>query len=133
MFKVNNKEAGTTSTVSLFLILSLTLRILVSLLLTLIVFHILQDVKNAVIRALYWKKRKKSKFNRLQIEVFFLPNISLPPSEQLFPFLFAISPTLKSLYRSIFKMGVWIIRPPSPGPYIRSSAPGPHKNVTSLN
>ena len=78
MFKVNNKEARTTSTVSLFLILSLTLRILVSLLLTLIVFHILQDVKNAVIRALYWKKRKKSKFNRLQIEVFFLLNISPP-------------------------------------------------------
>ena len=78
MFNVNNKEATTTSTVSLFLTLLLTLRILVSLLLTLNIFHILHDVKNAEIRALYWKKRKKSKFNRLQIEVFFLPNISPP-------------------------------------------------------
>ena len=33
-------------------------------------FHILQDMKNAEIRALYWKRKKKSKFNRLQIEVF---------------------------------------------------------------
>ena len=55
------------SAVSLFLTLSLTLRNF---------FHILHDVKNAKIRALHWKKRKKSKFNRLQIEVFFLSNIS---------------------------------------------------------
>ena len=33
-------------------------------------FHILHDMKNAEIRALYWKRKKKSKFNRLQIEVF---------------------------------------------------------------
>ena len=66
MFKVNIKEARTTSTVSL----SLIVRILVSLLLTLNMFHILHDMKNAEIRAIYWKRKKKSKFNRLQIEVF---------------------------------------------------------------
>ena len=72
MFKVNNKEARTTSTVSLFLTLSLTLRILVSLLLTLniFIFHVLHGVQNAEIRALYRRKRKQSKFNTLQIEVF---------------------------------------------------------------
>ena len=43
----------------LFVTLSLTLRILVSLLLTLNIFHILQDVKNVEIRALYWKKERK--------------------------------------------------------------------------
>ena len=59
VFKVNKKEARTTSTVSLFLTLSLTLNILVPLLLTLNIFHILHDVKNAKIRALYWKKEKK--------------------------------------------------------------------------
>ena len=64
-----------TSTVSLFLTLSLTLHILLSLLLTLNIFHILHVMKNAKICVLNWKKRKKSKFNRLQIEVFFLPNI----------------------------------------------------------
>ena len=47
------------STVSLFLTLLLTLRILVSLLLTLNIFQILGDVKNAKIRALYWKKERK--------------------------------------------------------------------------
>ena len=47
------------STVSLFLTLLLTLRILLSLLLTLNMFHILHDVKNAEIRALYWKKERK--------------------------------------------------------------------------
>ena len=41
---------------SLFLTLSSILRILVSLLLTLKMFLILHDVKNAEIRALYWKK-----------------------------------------------------------------------------
>ena len=65
MIEVNNKEAKTTSTVSLFLTLSLTLRILVSLLLTLNIFHILHDVKNAEIRPCFiQEKRKKSKFNR---------------------------------------------------------------------
>ena len=47
------------STVSLFLTLLLTLRILVSLLLTLNIFQILGDVINAKIRALYWKKERK--------------------------------------------------------------------------
>ena len=64
MFKVNSKEARTTSTVSLFSTLFLTLPILVSLLLILNIFHMLQDVKNAEICALHWKK---SKFNGLQI------------------------------------------------------------------
>ena len=50
---------------SLFLTLSLSvftyllLRILVSLLLTLNIFYILHGVKNAEIRALYWKKERK--------------------------------------------------------------------------
>ena len=79
MFKVNNKEAKATSTMSSFLTLSLTLHILVSLLLTLNIFHILHDVKNAQICALYRKKERKSKFNRFQIEMFFLTNISPPP------------------------------------------------------
>ena len=61
---------------SLFLILLLSLCILVSLLLTLNILHIFHDVKNAKIHALYWKKRKKSMFNRLQNEVFFLRSIS---------------------------------------------------------
>ena len=59
MFKVNNKEARATSTVSLFLALSSALRILVSLLSVLNKFHILHNVKNAEIRALYWKKERK--------------------------------------------------------------------------
>ena len=46
--KFNNKEARTTSTVSLFLTLSLTLCI-----------YILHDVKNAEMRAVYWKKEWK--------------------------------------------------------------------------
>ena len=64
--------------VFLFLTLSLNARILLSLVLTLNIFHILHVVKNGEMRALYWKKRKKRKFNRFQIEVFFLPNISPP-------------------------------------------------------
>ena len=64
---------------SLFLTLSLTLHILVSLLLPLNIFHILHDVKHAETCALYRKKERKSKFNRLQIEMFFLTNISPPP------------------------------------------------------
>ena len=43
-----------------FLTLSLTLRILVSLLLTLNIFHILHGVKNAKIRTLYWKKKEEN-------------------------------------------------------------------------
>ena len=62
-----------TSTGSLYLTLLLTLHTLVSLLLTSNIFHILHNVKNLEICALYWKKRKKSKFNRLQIELFPLP------------------------------------------------------------
>ena len=50
-----------------------------SLLLTLNVFYIFHDLENVEKRALYWKKGKKRKFNRLQIEVPFLPSISLPP------------------------------------------------------
>ena len=48
-----------TSIVSLFLNLWLTLCILVSLLLTLNIFHILHNVTNAEIRALYWEKKEK--------------------------------------------------------------------------
>ena len=59
MFNLNTKEARKTSTVSLFLTLSLTLHVPVSLLLTLNIFHILRDVKNAEIRPLYWKKETK--------------------------------------------------------------------------
>ena len=67
-----------TSSVSLFLTL-LGLRILASFLLTLNIFHVLHNVKNAQILALCRKKEeKKSKFNRLQVEVFFLLNISRP-------------------------------------------------------
>ena len=68
------------SSVSSFLTLLLGLCILMSLLLTLNIFHMLHNMKNAKILALYWKKeRKKSKFNREQVEVFFLLNISPPP------------------------------------------------------
>ena len=46
------------------------------LLLTLNIFHILHDVKYAEMMSFILEKRKKScKFNRFQIEVFFLPNI----------------------------------------------------------
>ena len=47
------------SMVSLFLTLSLTLRILVSLLLTMNIIHIFHDVKNAEMHALYWQKERK--------------------------------------------------------------------------
>ena len=63
-----NKVARTTSTVSLFLTLMLTLHILVSLLSTLNIFLILHEVENAKIHDLYWKKRKKMEFGRLEIE-----------------------------------------------------------------
>ena len=45
-------------TVSLFLTLSLTLGILVSLLLILNMFHIFHDMKNQKICALYWKRER---------------------------------------------------------------------------
>ena len=66
--KLTKKTPRTTSTVSLFLTLSLTLRILVSLLLTLNIFHILRNVKNAEIRALYWKKEIYIKKRNLHIQ-----------------------------------------------------------------
>ena len=47
--------------------------------------------KHTEIRALYWKKRKKSKFNRFQIEVFFLPSIN-PFQHHPPPHLSYISP-----------------------------------------
>ena len=72
MFKVNNKEVGTKSMMSLFLTLFITFSILVFLL-TLNIFHILHDVKNAQY-VLY----TVSKFIRLQIEVFSFLNISPP-------------------------------------------------------
>ena len=78
MFKVNNKEARATSTLSLFLTLSLTLRILVSLLLTLNIFHILLNVKNAEYVLYNGIHTLCCKRNRLQTEVFFIPNISPP-------------------------------------------------------
>ena len=70
VLKVNNKEARTTSTVSLFLTFSLTLRILVSLLLTLNIFHNLHDVKNAKIRTLYWNKDRKGSLADCKLKVF---------------------------------------------------------------
>ena len=65
MFKFNNKETRAMSTVSLLLTILLTLGILVPLLLTLNLFYI-------------YTGKKSNKFNRLQIEVFFVPNISPP-------------------------------------------------------
>ena len=70
MFKVNNKEARTTSTLSVFLTLSFTLRILVFLLLTLNMFYILHDVENAEIRALYWKKERKVSLTDCKLKYF---------------------------------------------------------------
>ena len=43
--------------------------------------------------ALYWKKRKKSKFNRFQIEVFFLP--STPPPREYSPIKFVLCPYIR--------------------------------------
>ena len=48
------------------------------------IFHILHDVKNAE-NVLYTAKGKKSKFNRLQIEVFFLLKMSSPPPSPCIP------------------------------------------------
>ena len=59
--------------VPLFLILSLNLRILESLLLTLNLFHILHDVKNAKIRALYWKKERKLSLTDWKLKCFSSP------------------------------------------------------------
>ena len=70
MFKVNNKEARTTLTVSVFLTLSFTLRILVFLLLTLNMFYVLHDVENAEIRALYWKKERKVSLTDCKLKYF---------------------------------------------------------------
>ena len=76
VFKVSNKEARTTSTMSLFLTLSLSvftyllLRILVSLLLTLNIFYILHGVKNAEIRALYWNKERKVSLTDCKLKCF---------------------------------------------------------------
>ena len=97
MFKVNNTGARTTSMVSLISTLLLTLGILVSLLLTLNIFHILHHVKNAEKRALYSKKGKKSKFNRLQFEVFFLSNISppFPATPKYRPIKFVLCPYIR--------------------------------------
>ena len=52
------------------LALSLALRIPVSLLLTLNIFHILDDVKNAEIRALYWKKERKVSLTDYKLKCF---------------------------------------------------------------
>ena len=71
MLNVNNEKARNTSTVSFFILaLSLALRIAVSLLLTLNIFHILDDVKNAEIRALYWKKERKVSLTDYKLKCF---------------------------------------------------------------
>ena len=55
--------------VSFLLTLSLTLHILVSLLLTLNVSHILNDVKNAEI-VFYWKKERKVFLRKCELKFF---------------------------------------------------------------
>ena len=70
MFKANNKDARTMSSVSLFLTLTLTLHILVSLLLHLNMFYILQDMKNLKIRALYWTKGRKVSLTDCKLKCF---------------------------------------------------------------
>ena len=71
MLNVNNEKARNTSTMSFFILaLSLALRIAVSLLLTLNIFHILDDVKNAEIRALYWKKERKVSLTDYKLKCF---------------------------------------------------------------
>ena len=71
MFKVNNKDGRTMSMVSLFLTLLLTIHILVSLLLTLNIFHILHGMKNVKIHALYWKKERKVSLTDCKLKCFF--------------------------------------------------------------
>ena len=91
VFKVNNKKARTASMVSLFLILLLTLRILVSVVLTLNIFHILHDVKIAKIRALFWKKETKVSLTDWQSEAFSSCIQSpLPPSSEYRPIKFTL-------------------------------------------
>ena len=79
MFKFNNRDQNNVNGVFIVnFIVNFTYS--GALLLTLNIFHILHDVKHAKIRALYWKKRKKSnKFNKLRVKVFFLTNIPPPP------------------------------------------------------
>ena len=70
--------------VSLFLILLLTLRILVSVVLTLNIFHILHDVKIAKIRALFWKKERKVTLTDWQSEAdFVLYTLPPPPGPRI--------------------------------------------------
>ena len=97
MFKVNNKEARTTPTVSLFLTLSLTLPILVSLLLmlTLNIFPILHDVKKAEIRALYWKKERKVTLTSCKLKCFssrIQATLRTPPPSEYRPIKFFLCP-----------------------------------------
>ena len=94
MFKVNNKEARTTSTVSLFLSSSLTLCIQVSLLLTLNIFHILHDEKIAEIPALYWKKERKVSLTDCKLKcfssrIFKPPPLNIGPSNLSFVCMYA--------------------------------------------
>ena len=71
MLNVNNEKARTMSTLLFFILaLSLALRTPVSLLLTLNIFHILDDVKNAEIRALYWKKERKVSLTDYKLKCF---------------------------------------------------------------
>ena len=81
---------------SLFLTLMLTLRILMSLLSTLNIFPILHEVKNAKIRDLYWKKRKKMEFGRLQIE----GSVSPPNCNPLLVY----KPARQEVIFSVFKL-----------------------------
>ena len=68
--KLTIKEVRTTSTTSLFFTLSLTLPILVSLLLTLNIFHILNDVKNA--ENYIGKKKEKVSLTDCKLKCFSL-------------------------------------------------------------
>ena len=94
MLKVNNKEARTTSTVSLFLSLSLTLLILV--IVNFEPFSHLVRREKCRNTCFIPEKRRKTKFNRLQIELFFLLNIRIknisppyisPPEQRLTKFV----------------------------------------------
>ena len=53
-------------------------------------------MKDSKIPALYWKKKRKSKFNRLQIQVFFLSNISPPFPLEYWPIKFVLCPYIRS-------------------------------------
>ena len=104
MFKVNDTEATTTTTVSLFLTLSLTLRILVSLLLTSNVFHILHDVKNVEIRALYWKKKEK----KLSLTDYKFANWSVVPPKYKPRPLGDLTPSIMQFSVSSFDKGLFL-------------------------